>query len=202
MRSASLKTAVASGSEIRVAAAARIRMARHEPPYPRRSCPATAVGIQSRRRRSGERSGAKLLTLPATPRITAAAAARHLPRGVLQGQPAPAKPLLGQAQAFFIAKTFIFCSQGGQYDHAEFNHRNDYAHNRMDPQRPDKSGFLYVPNRDKADMQPRRTKMAPNNRSLRLKAAKNGLGLFSPYPPHLKWNREYRAIMKLVMDNI
>lgn len=145
MRSPSSKTAVASGSEIRAAAAARMRMARHEPPHPRRACPAMAVNIESRQRRSGERSGAKLLTLPATPRITAAAAARHLPRGVLQGQPAPAKPLLGQAQAFFSAKTFIFCSQGGQYDHAAFNHGKHYAHYRMSAKGQTRADFYTFP---------------------------------------------------------
>jgi len=85
-------------------------------------------------RRSGERSEAKLLTLAAALRIAAMAGSRRLPMGALQSEHAHAKPILRLASrrvktAAFTAKTFIFSSEGGQYDHADANQGRYYANN-------------------------------------------------------------------------
>src|SRR3569832_2583839 len=85
-------------------------------------------------RRSGERCEAKLLTLAAALRIAAMAGSRRPPMGALQSEHAHAIPILRQASrsvktAAFTAKTFIFSSEGGQYDHADANQGRYYANN-------------------------------------------------------------------------
>src|SRR3569833_1442880 len=85
-------------------------------------------------RRSGERSEAKLLTLAAAHRIAAKAGTRRQPLGALLSEHALAIPILRLASrsvktAAFTAKTFIFSSEGGQYDHADAIQGRYYANN-------------------------------------------------------------------------
>src|SRR3569832_1798109 len=75
-------------------------------------------------RRSGERCVALLLSLAVALRIAAMAGSRRLPMGALQSEHAHVNLILRLASrrvktAAFTAKTFIFSSEGGQYDHAD-----------------------------------------------------------------------------------